>query len=110
MVTVVKTPSGHKVIDQAITAEIISSFPIDSGNSAVVHFDSHSLSNGDVVYITSDIEEYNGFLTIEVIDFNNFYILDTDYIEFYQAIDIEYYQTQPHDWSSIFLPIVYKAS
>jgi hypothetical protein len=110
MVIVVKTPSGHKIIDQSITAEIISSFPIDSGNSAVVHFDNHSLSNGDVVYITSDIEEYNGFLTIEVIDFNNFYILDTDYIEFYQAIDIEYYQTQPHDWSSIFLPIVYKAS
>lgn len=111
MVTVVQRPTGHKLIDQAITAQIENSFPIDLGDSAVVLFASHGLTTGDVVYIVSDIEEYNGFSEIETIDFNYFYIKQSgDYIQFYQEIEIEYYQTQEHDWNSIFLPIVYRVS
>lgn len=30
------------------------------------------------------------------------------FVEYYQDAEIEYYQTQEHDWNSIFLPIVYK--
>lgn len=110
MVTVTTRPQGHKIIDQAIQAEIESSFPIDAGDSAVVHFPGHALSNGDFVYLESDIEEYNGFNEVEVIDTNYFYIKQTDYVLFYQEIDVTYYQTQEHDWSSIFLPIVYKCT
>jgi hypothetical protein len=111
MVSIVERPQGHKVIDQAIAAQIESSFAIDLGDSAVVHFLSHSLVTGDVVYINSDIDEYNGFNEVEQIDFNYFYIKQSgDYVLFSQAVDIDYYQTQEHDWSAIFLPIIYKIS
>ena len=33
-----------------------------------------------------------------------------DFVPYYQDAEIEYYQTQPHEWSSIFLPIVYKCT
>ena len=108
MVTVVKTPQGHKIIDQAISANII-----DGGITAFVYFPYHALSTGDYVYITSDIDEYNGFWYVTVIDYQNFRIsehADADFVEYYQDAEIEYYQTQPHDWSSIFLPIVYKCT
>jgi hypothetical protein len=108
MVTVVQRPQGNKIIDQAVSATII-----DSSGDALVSFPYHSLSTGDIVYITSDIDEYNGFLYVEVIDSGSFKLRAnslSDFIEFYQEIDIEYYQTQPHEWSSIFLPIVYKIS
>ena len=107
-VTVVKTPQGHKIIDQAIAATII-----DSSGDALITFPYHALTTGAYVYIDSDIDEYNGFWYVTVIDYESFKISEhslDDFVEFYQEIDIEYYQTQPHDWSSIFLPIVYKAT
>jgi len=108
MVTVVKTPQGHKIIDEAITADII-----DGGITAFVYSVYHQLTTGDYVYITSDIDEYNGFWYVTVIDADNFRISEyagTSYVPYYQDAEIEYYQTQPHDWSSIFLPIVYKCT
>lgn len=107
MVSVVKRPTGHKLIDQAITATIIESYEGD----ALVTFPYHALTTGDTVYITSDIEEYNGFWYVTVVTADSFKISeyeDAAFVEFYQEVDIEYYQTQSHDWSSIFLPIVYK--
>lgn len=107
MVTVVKRPTGHKLIDQAIAAEIIEDYVGD----AVVQFPYHSLTTGDTVYIESDIDEYNGFWYVTEVDANQFKISEhslADFVEYYQDADIDYYQTQPHDWSSIFLPIVYK--
>lgn len=106
MVTVVKKPQGHKIIDQAIAATII-----DSSRDALISFPYHGLATGDHVYIDSDIDEYNGFWYVTVIDDGSFKISEhaiADPVEFYQEIDIDYYQTQSHDWSSIFLPIVYK--
>jgi hypothetical protein len=107
-VTVVKRPQGHKLIDQAIASTII-----DSSGDALIFEPYHSLTTGAYVYIDSDIEEYNGFWYATVIDYQNFKISEhsaADFVEFYQEIDIDYYQTQEHDWSSIFLPIVYKCS
>lgn len=110
MVTVIKTPQGHKVIDQAIAAEITGL----TGFDAVVEFPYHSLSDGDYVYITSDIDEYNGFWYVTVLTSDSFKISESatvsDYVPYYQDAEIEYYRTQEHDWSSIFLPIVYKCS
>lgn len=108
MVTVVKTPQGHKIIDQSIAATII-----DSSGDALVTFPYHGLTTGAYVYIDSDIDEYNGFWYVTVIDYQTFKISEhseADFVEFYQELDIDYYQTQSHDWSSIFLPIVYKAT
>jgi hypothetical protein len=106
MVTVVSTPQGHKIIDQAIDA-----FIGDASGDAVVVFDYHSLTTGDYIYITSDIDEYNGFWYVEVASYREFQLREyegADLVEYYQDADVEYYRTQPHDWSSIFLPIVYK--
>lgn len=108
---VISRPTGHKLIDQAISATIINSEPFDSGNSALVNFTSHGLSTGDFVYVESDIDEYNGFWEVEEFNANAFYLTDgANRVEFYQEIDVDYYQTQEHDWSSIFLPIVYKVT
>lgn len=109
MVTVVTRPEGHKIIDQAIEAIITETYT----GEAVVTFPYHGLGTGDFVYITSDIDEYNGFWYVTVVDTNTFKISEgatTDFVEYYQDADIEYYQTQEHDWSSIFLPIVYKCT
>lgn len=106
MVSVVKTPQGHKIIDQAISATIV-----EGSGFAVVTFPYHSLSTGDYIYLTSDIDEYNGFWYVDVVNADTFLIKqheDADPVEFYQEVDIEYYQTQTHEWASIFLPIVYK--
>lgn len=106
MVTVVKTPQGHKIIDIAVEAVIA-----DASGSAVVIIDYHDLTTGDYVYITSDIDEYNGFWYVEVASYREFQLKEhalADPVEYYQDADIEYYYTQPHDWNSIFLPIVYK--
>lgn len=107
MVSVVKRPTGHKIIDQAISATITEAY----GGGALVTFPAHSLSTGAIVYITSDIFEYNGFWYVTVISSDTYKIsehADADFVPYYQDADIEYYQTQEHDWSSIFLPIVYK--
>lgn len=109
MVTVITRPQGHKIIDQAIAATITEQY----GGDAIVNFPYHGLGTGDFVYITSDIDEYNGFWYVTAADVNSFKISEgatTDFVEYFQDAEIEYYQTQEHDWSSIFLPIVYKCS
>src|SRR5688572_11878697 len=108
MVTVVKNPTGHKIIDQPIEAEIT-----DSGGDALITFPYHGLGTGDFVYITADIEDYAGFWYVTVIDANTFKISEYatgPFVEYFQDLDIDYYQTTDHVWSSIFLPIVYKVS
>lgn len=113
MVTVVKTPQGHKIIDQAISATAVDSFPYDSENNVIISFPAHALTTGDYIYLTSDLDEYNGFWYVTVLSTNSFYISEhslSDYIEFYQEVDVTYYQTRSHEWASIFLPIVYKIS
>lgn len=107
MVTVTKTPQGHKIIDSPVEAVITS-----SGGDALVTFPYHGLGTGDYVYIESDIDEYAGFWYVQAINTNSFKIREyatADYVEFYQNADVTYYQTQPVDWVSAFLPIVYKA-
>lgn len=104
---VVKRPTGHKIINQSIAASVIEDYVGD----AIVQFPYHGLGTGDTVYIESDIDEYNGFWYVTAVDANQFKISEhseADFVEYYQDADIDYYQTQEHDWSSIFLPIVYK--
>jgi hypothetical protein len=108
MVTVVKNPQGHKLIDQAIAAAVT-----NSGGDALITFPYHGMGTGDHVYIDSDIDEYNGFWYVTSIDYQSFKISEygtADFVPYYQDADIEYYQTNEHEWSSVFLPIVYKIS
>ena len=108
MVTVVKNPTGHKIIDQTVEAEVT-----DSGGDALVTYPYHGLGTGDTIYVVSDIEDYNGFQYVTVIDTNSFKLSEYatgDFVEYQQDLSIVYYQTTEHVWSSIFLPIVYKLS
>ena len=108
MVTVVKNPTGHKIIDQLVTGEVT-----DSGGDALVTFPYHSLGTGDFIYVVSNIEDYNGFWYVTVIDANSFKLSEyegAEFVGFEQEIELDYYQTNSHEWSSIFLPIVYKLS
>jgi hypothetical protein len=105
-VTVVKTPQGHKIIDQAIAATIT-----NFSGDAFVTFPAHLFTDGEYIYIDSDIDEYNGFWYVDAHDVNSFRIKeypDGDYVPYYQDADVDYYQTNSHIWSSAFLPIVYK--
>lgn len=106
MVTVVKNPQGHKIIDQAIDAAVT-----NASGDALITLASHGLSDGDHVYITSDLDEYNGFWYVTEIDVDTFKISEyatSGFVSYYQDADITYYKTNSHDWSSVFLPIVYK--
>lgn len=108
MVTVVKTPQGHKIIAQAVEAEVT-----NHGGDALITFPYHGLGTGDHVYIDSNIEDYNGFWYVTAIDANTFKISEydgADFVEYEQDLDVTYYQTTDHVWNSIFLPIVYKLS
>jgi hypothetical protein len=107
-VTVRKRPEGHKISPQALEASIS-----DSGGDALVTALYHGLGTGDYVYIDSDIDEYNGFWYVTTIDSDQFKISEyatAEFVEYFQDLDIEYYQTAEHDWNSAFLPIVYKCS
>jgi len=84
MVTVVKTPQGHKIIDQAITATIT-----DSAGDALIPFTAHALTTADYVYITSDIDEYNGFWYVETIDANTFKIRDNSLSDFVSSDNLQ---------------------
>jgi len=109
MVTVVQRPQGLNIIDQALTATVSTAV----SGEAVVVFPGHGLTTGDYVYIDSDLDEYNGFWYVTVTTTAEFLISENaaaDYVDFYQAVTITYYQTTAHEWSSIFLPIVYKAT
>jgi hypothetical protein len=108
MVTVTQRPQGIKIIDQPVTAVITNNV-----GAALVTLTNHALETGDYIYIESDIDEYNGIWYVIKSDNDNFRLLDESgagYQEFYQDATITYYQSETHQWSSAYLPIVYKAS
>lgn len=108
MVTVTQTPVGIKIIDQAVTAQIT-----DSSGDALVTLSAHSLTTGDYLFVESDIDEYNGMWYVEVVNASTFNLRANETaanVPYYQDTEIQYYQTFTHEWSSIFLPIIYKAT
>lgn len=108
MVTVSQRPTGIKIIDQLVSAVIT-----DSSGDALVTLSAHSLITGNYIFLESDIDAYNGMWYVEVINGSTFKLRENataDFVEYYQDADIQYYQTNTHVWSSIFLPIIYKAT
>lgn len=108
MVTVTQRPQGIKIIDQPLTATVT-----NNAGTAQFEFENHSLVTGDYIYVESDIDEYNGILYVTAVDWDSFNLslgAGTGLLEFFQAVDVTYYQSQTHQWSSAFLPIVYKAT
>lgn len=85
-----------------------------AGNFHIITNSAHGLTVGDVVYITSNIEEYNGFKKVgTVAGPNNFaveYFNGTN-VPFMQGIYLSYNPNlYTHGWSCVHLPIVYRLS
>lgn len=106
-VTVEKRPIGV-TLGSAVSATINQ----DYGSAyATVNKTSHGLSDGQYVYIKSNIENYNGFWIIDVINANEFIMRDAPYVAWIADCDCTYYpQATVHGWSCVHLPIVYGLS
>lgn len=108
MVTVINNPLGHKLSDTIVSAEITN----DGGAALVGTIVSHTLSDGDYVYIESNIDAYNGFRYVDSVSYNTFKIKESengDYIEYKQDADISYQVSiLQHGWQCVHQPIVYE--
>lgn len=87
---------------------------------AIFFLPSHGRTDGQVIYIKSEVENYNGFFYINVIDANQFSIqsIDKPYAASDSTLDIEFIKTIEiatiyrdyftHGWNCVHLPIVYR--
>lgn len=106
-VTIEKRPIGV-ILDTCVTATINQDY---NSVYATVNYTSHGLTDGDWVYIQSNVENYNGFWQVEVTNANEFILIDNPYVEWIVDAIITYCpQSTTHGWSCIHLPIVYELS
>lgn len=108
-VTLIKQPIGHKLSDSEVTAQIIDD---GQGNALVYTGFAHALSDGDYVYIESNMESYNGFKYVDSISYDGFKIKESengDYVQFIKDESITYrVSVLNHGWQGVHLPIVYE--
>lgn len=108
-VQVISRPIGHKLSTTQVEGTI---YDNGAGDAVVYVPGGHSLSDGDYVYIESNIEEYNGFKYVDATSYDYFKIKNSendDFIEFIQESDtIMYISLLEHGWQSVNLPIVYE--
>lgn len=109
MATIERRPVQYKLGNTENTATIS-----DSSGDALVNKSSHGLSDGDVVYLITEAESYNGFKFVDVISSSTFKIRNTENganITFYKTTDATYFDTVlEHGWQSVHQPIVYQIS
>lgn len=107
--TLIKRPLGHRLNTTDISAQIIDD---GQGDALVYTGSAHGLSDGDYVYISSNLDSYNGFKYVDSIAYDSFKIKnspDGDFIEFVQDADISYRTSVlNHGFQSVHLPIVYQ--
>lgn len=73
----------------------------------------HNLAEDDYVYVSCNVEDYNGFWPIHFIDGYNFFLKNPDgtYVAYIVTVDITYCpESFRHGWSCAHLPITYKIS
>jgi len=108
-VTILSRPEGHK-LDTTLHDAVI--YDDGAGNALVYTSSAHTLSDGDVVYIESNFDSYNGFKYVDSIAYDYFKIRDSensDYTSFVQEADISFYiSLLQHGWQCVHLPIVYE--
>ena len=104
-VTIEKRPIGV-ILDTCVTATINQDY---SSIYATVNKTGHGLADGNYVYIQSNVENYNGFWVVEVINADEFILVDNPYVEWIVNADITYCpQVTTHGWQCVHLPIVYE--
>lgn len=106
-------PTGY-IIGSAVTATMNDDL---SANPKVIFTKTnHGLSTNDVVYIRSQVQDYNGFWFVDVASSGQFYIKQTatgafqDYISADGETCTYQISQNSHGWSCVHLPIVYKLS
>lgn len=106
--TIIERPIGV-ILGDAITATINE----DYSGVATINHTSHGLSDNDWVYISSKIEDYNGFWQIEVTGADEFLLKKPEggFVPYVVNADITYYPSEStHGWSCVHLPITYTIS
>lgn len=110
-VTILERPQGQVLSTTGIQARIDDAY---GSPDASVYSVGHGLSDGAFVYITSNIEDYNGFFYVDSTGADTFKIKQYssgDYVQFIQDTDITYYVSSiSHGWSAVHLPITYRLS
>lgn len=107
-ITVIRRPQGHK-----LSATLYSAEASNSGGKVLFTTDAnHGLSDGDYIYIDSDIETYNGFKYVESTGYTTFQIRESAtsaLIDFKQAVSIDFFvSVLNHGYQCVHLPIVYE--
>lgn len=106
--TIIERPIGV-ILGDAITATINE----DYSGVATINHTSHGLSDNDWVYISSNVENYNGFWQIEVTGADEFLLKKPEggFVPYVVNADITYYPSEStHGWSCVHLPITYTIS
>lgn len=110
-VTILERPQGQVLSTTGIAAKIDDAY---GSPDASVYSVGHGLSDGAFVYITSNIEDYNGFFYVDSTGSDTFKIKQYssgDFVQFVQDANITYYVSQSsHGWSAVHLPITYRLS
>lgn len=108
-VTILQRPEGAILSTNGVSGALT-----DFAGDAVITAVSHGLSADQIVYIESDVEDYNGFWYVSVSSANQFQLkryptdMAVDYIA--DATVTYYASTYNHGWSCVHLPITYRLS
>lgn len=110
-VTIIKRPQGH-ILDTTQRDALVTD---DYGNQGALFDDpNHGLVDGNYVFITSDVENYNGFWYVEQINSRFFWLREYatgSLLQWVVDATVTYYKVDyTHGWSCVHLPIVYKLS
>jgi hypothetical protein len=108
-VSILERPLGY-ILGAGVTATINEAY----AGYATVNKASHGLIDGDYVYITSNIESYNGFFYVNQEDTGKFKIrpyATADDVSYVQDATVTYYPaTATHGYNCVHLPIAYRLS
>lgn len=108
MISVIRNPLGHKLSDNLLEGEVTDS----AGDVLITTSISHGLSDGDYIYVDSNIGTYNGFRYVDSVSYNTFKLKESengDYIPYKQDADVTYQvSVLNHGVQCVHLPIVYE--
>lgn len=108
-VQLISRPIGQKLPTTQVEGTV---YDNGAGDAVAYVPGGHSLSDGDYVYIESNIEAYAGFKYVDATSYDYFKIKDSeggDFIPYYQDSAVTMYVSiLNHGWQSVHLPIVYE--
>jgi len=108
VITVIRNPIGSKLSDNPLEGEATDS----AGDVIITTSVAHGLSDGDYIYVESNVGTYNGFRYVDSVSYNTFKLKESkngDYIPYKRDASIEYQvSVLQHGVQCVHLPIVYE--